>query len=203
LFGDVNAHTDQAFHIIEPDSLAGEEIGDLHASLGQKRRLHGGFPLLEYLFYPLFQKVPVGLGKELERMHGCDFCRRIAGDPLEIPIPPEEAALIIIKIHDAGHAFDHRVGKLPLAEADGLGLSALLVERQRMEGERDVGRRFGQQGHLLVEEVSRFVGVDGEHAADLAFLPDRERRRGAERLARDLLAPGQRPGVVQQVLADA
>src|SRR5579862_3702439 len=89
--GNVDAHADQAIHPIEADAPAGEEIRNGPTGLGSERRFNRGFTLGEDLLDALFDQGTIGLGKELQRMHGRDLGRRIARNQLEIAVPTQKA----------------------------------------------------------------------------------------------------------------
>jgi hypothetical protein len=149
---------------------------------------------------PLLERSLVVAAEEVERMHPGDLVARVLRDALEVPVPPQEPARVIVEVHDAGHALDHRVGEELLAVRPRLRALSLFFARQVVERERHVVGRFRQQRRLLVLEEVFLLRVDREGATDSSIFTDRQERRRPEAESFGLRAPWRPRRVLEQIV---
>ena len=197
---DVDAHPDEARSSVELDSPSGEKKRGRAAVFRQERRLDGRLAGREDLGDSLLERSLVVGGEKVERMHSRDLVARVLRNALEVPIPPQEAACVIVEVHDAGHALDHRVGEEHLAARPRLRQPSLFSARQVVERERHVVRRLRQQCGLLVLEEAPLFRVDGEGAAHSPIFTNWKDRRRAEAESLGLRAPRRPRRILEQIV---
>ncbi len=200
--GNIDADADQAGPAAEDDAAAGQKIRRRGAVLCPQRRLDRRFSLLENFLDLYRQERPVALGKEFSGPHMHDFVGSIAGNLLEVAIPPQELAVLVVQIEHAGHALDDRVGERALGHGDDLGLAALFLACGTVQSERDIARGLPEQRHFRVLKEILLVRIDRQHAGDLARQPDRKRGRRPKSAPRGLGQPRPHIRIGCKILTD-
>ncbi len=129
---------------------------------------------MQNLVNALFQQGLFSVREKLQRMHARDFVRAVAGYGLEIAIPAQKPAALIVEIKNTRHAVDHGLRERKLASGQQLGLFTLTGIGKPVQGQRDIHHHFLQQGHFVAAEKVHLARIDTEHGDHLATLQQRQ-----------------------------